>query len=133
MADPAEVLRRYTTVAVVGMSTDPDKPSQGVPLALRAHGFTVIPVHPGVDEIAGERAYAALAEIPRPVEIVEVFRRAGEAPGIARQAVEIGAKALWLQLDLRSDEAREIAESAGLDYVEDHCMGVERALNQIEH
>jgi len=133
MTDPAELLRRYTTVAVVGMSTDPDKPSQGVPLALRAHGFTVVPVRPGVEEIAGERAYATLADIPGPVEIVEVFRPAGEAAGIARQAVDIGAKALWLQLGLRSDEAREIAESAGLDYVEDRCMGVERALHAIEH
>jgi predicted CoA-binding protein len=127
MADPQDVLERYSTVAVVGMSTDPDKPAQGVPLALRAHGFHVIPVHPRAEEIAGEQAYASLGDIPEPVEIVEVFRPSQEAPGIAREAVEIGAKALWLQLGLHSDEAREIAESAGLDYVEDRCMGVERA------
>jgi predicted CoA-binding protein len=126
MADPQDVLERYSTVAVVGMSTDPDKAAHGVPLALRAHGFRIVPVRPGRDEVAGEKAYASLADIPEPVEIVEVFRPAEEAPGIAREAVEIGAKAVWLQLGLHSDEAREIAESAGLDYVENRCMGVER-------
>ncbi len=133
MTDTKDVLERYSTVAVVGMSTNPDKPSHGVPLALRSKGFHIIPVHPGAAEIAGERAYDHLADIPEPVEIVEVFRPAAEAPEIARQAVEVGAKAVWLQLGLRSEEARSIAESAGLDYVEDHCMGVERARHGVTH
>lgn len=132
MADPQEVLRRYSTVAVVGMSDDPEKSANGVPHALAAHGFTVLPVNPSHEEIDGLRSYPSLADIDRPVEVVEVFRPAAEAPDIARQAVAIGAKALWLQLDLRSPEAREIAESAGLDYVEDRCMAVERALGKVE-
>jgi uncharacterized protein len=127
VTEPSKVLEAYRTVAVVGMSTDPDKDSHGVPLALRKAGYRIIPVHPKAQEIAGERAYPTLADVPEPVEIVEVFRPAEEAPGIAGQAVAIGAKALWLQLDIVSEEARRIAEEAGLDYVEDHCMGVERA------
>lgn len=127
MADTEAILTRYRTVAVVGMSTNPDKSAHGVPRALQAAGFHVIPVHPSADEIAGEKAYARLADIPEPVDIVDVFRPVDEAPGIARQAVDIGAKVLWLQEDLRSDEARAIAEDAGLDYVEDRCMAVERA------
>lgn len=127
MADTEAILTRLRTVAVVGMSTNPDKAAHGVPRALQAAGFRIIPVHPSADEIAGEKAYPRLADIPEPVDIVDVFRPADEAPGIARQAVDIGAKVLWLQLGLRSDEARAIAEDAGLDYVEDRCMAVERA------
>lgn len=132
MAEPKDVLERYSTVAVVGMSADPEKSANGVPHALAAHGFRVIPVNPSHDEIDGLRSYPSLSDVPEPVEVVEVFRPAEEAPEIARQAVAVGAKALWLQLDLRSPEAREIAESAGLDYVEDRCMAVERALNRID-
>jgi predicted CoA-binding protein len=127
MTATKDVLEQYRNVAVVGMSTDPEKPSHSVPLALRSAGFAVTPVHPSADEIAGERAYRSLADVPGPVEIVEVFRPAAEAPDIASQAVAAGAKALWLQLGITSDEARRIAEDAGLDYVEDRCMGVERA------
>ena len=126
-ASTEDILRRSTTIAVVGMSTQEGKASHDVPLALAAHGFTVIPVHPGVGEIAGLTAYDRLADIPGPVDMVDVFRPADEAPDIARQAVAIGAGALWLQLGLTSAEARAIAEGAGLDYVEDHCMAVERA------
>ena len=131
MADPRTVLERARTVAVVGMSTEPETPAGYVPLQLRAAGFRVIPVNPNADEIAGERAYDRLADIPEPVDVVEVFRPAEEAPGIARDAAAIGAKALWLQLGLCSDEARRIAESAGLDYVEDRCMAVEQRRHRI--
>jgi predicted CoA-binding protein len=127
MAQPRDVLQRYRTVAVVGMSADEDKPAGSVPRKLKARGFRVFPVNPTADEIDGQPAYPSLSDVPEPVEIVEVFRPASEAPAIARQAVESGARALWLQLGLRSDEARQIAESAGLDYVEDHCMGAESA------
>lgn len=127
MADTEQILHRYSTVAVVGMSTDPDKDAHNIPRELAAHGFHVIPVNPTVDEIDGERSYPSLADVTEPVEIVDVFRPAEEAPDIARQAVDVGAKVLWLQLGLRSAEARSIAESAGLEYVEDRCMRVERA------
>jgi uncharacterized protein len=95
---------------------------------LQSAGYRVIPVNPWADEILGERAYPSLAAVPDRVEIVEVFRPSSEAPTIARQAVQVGAKAIWLQLGLRSTQAKAIAEEAGLLYVEDRCMGVERAL-----
>ena len=123
----AKILQDYDTIAVVGLSTDPAKAAHSVPAAMQSAGFRVIPVHPSADEILGERAYRSLSEIPEPVEIVEVFRPAPEAPAIAREAAAVGAKALWLQLGLASDEARAIAEGAGLQYVENRCMAVERA------
>jgi predicted CoA-binding protein len=131
MSDPRSVLERYRTVAVVGASTDPEKAAHQIPRLLKEAGFRVIPVNPSADEILGERTYKTLADIPEPVEVVDVFRPADEAPAIARQAVEIGAKALWLQLGIRSDEARQIAEDEGLDYVEDHCMGAETRRHRI--
>jgi predicted CoA-binding protein len=132
-ADPAEILARSRRVAVVGMSHEPGKPSHDVPLALAAHGFTILPVHPGLAEIEGIATYGSLAEVPGPIDVVEVFRPADEAPEIARQAVAVGARALWLQLGLTSAEARLIAEEAGMDYVEDRCMAVERARTGIDH
>jgi predicted CoA-binding protein len=131
-ASPEEILRRSTTIAVVGMSTHEGKASHDVPLAMAAHGFTIIPIHPTATEIAGLRAYPRLTDVPVPVDMVDVFRPDDEAPEIAREAVAVGAGALWLQLGLTSAEARGIAEEAGLDYVEDHCMAVERARSGID-
>jgi uncharacterized protein len=122
MADPRTVLEQARTIAVVGMSTDADKASHHVPVSLRDAGWRIIPVHPEAEEIAGEPAHASLADIDGPIDVVEVFRPADEAPGIARDAVAAGAKALWLQEGITSDEARRIAEEAGLDYIEDACM-----------
>ncbi|MFD2792429.1 CoA-binding protein [Promicromonospora vindobonensis] len=111
------------TVAVVGLSTNPEKPSVAVAKVLLDAGYDVIPVHPTATQILGRKAYPTLADIPVPVDIVDVFRPAHEAPGIARQSVDIGASTLWLQLGLTSDEARETAEGEGLRYVEDTCIG----------
>ena len=111
------------TVAIVGLSTDPEKASSKIAEILIEAGYDVIPVHPKATEILGRTAYATLADIPVPVDIVDVFRPAEEAEGIARQAVEIGAKTLWLQLGISSAQARELAEGAGLQYVEDTCIG----------
>jgi predicted CoA-binding protein len=129
--EPHEILDQANTIAVVGLSRHPEKTAHAVPAALQAAGFRVIPVNPHADELLGERAFARLDEVTEPVDVVEVFRPSEEAPEIARQAVAIGARALWLQQGLRSAEARAIAESAGLDYVEDRCMAVERALHGI--
>jgi len=120
-----EILERSNVIATVGASRDPWKAAGGVPRSLRQIGFRVIPVNPHVDEIDGHKAYPSLLEVPEPVDVVQVFRPAEEAPAVARQAVEIGARALWLQLGIISAEARRIAEDAGLDYVEDRCMPVE--------
>lgn len=133
MADPREVLERSRTVAVVGMSTDPDKASHQVPMALHRAGFTIWPVHPKADRIGDLEVYASLAVLPGAPDLVDVFRPAEEAPEIAEQAVAAGAKALWLQLEITSDEARSTAEDAGLDYVEDHCVGQERDRYDITH
>jgi uncharacterized protein len=122
-----EILEYAKTVAVVGASRDPGKPSGHIPYLLQHRGFRIIPVNPSGGEILHERAYASLLDIREPVDVVDVFRPAADTPEIARQAVAMGARALWLQLGIRSEEARAIAESAGLDYIEDQCMGRESA------
>jgi hypothetical protein len=119
------------TIAVVGASRDPNKAGGSVPVGLQARGFRVIPINPFADTLFGERAYRSLSEVPVPIDLVDVFRPAADAPEIARQAVAAGAKALWLQLDIRSPEARRIAEAAGLDYVEDECTAVVSSLYRI--
>jgi predicted CoA-binding protein len=132
MDDLAErVLAAADTIAVVGLSRDPAKEAHAVPAQLQAAGFRIIPVNPSAETLLGEKAYRTLADIPEPVDLVEVFRPAEEAPGIARQAVAIGAKTLWLQQGIVSAQARRIAEEGGLSYVEDRCAAVVRALAQI--
>lgn len=131
MDDAERVLREFSVIAVVGLSRDPAKPAHAVPAALQAAGFRIVPVNPEVSELLGERAFASLGDIPFPIELVLVFRPAAFAPAIAEQAVAIGAKALWLQQGIHSSEARRIAKEAGLQYVEDRCAGVERALYRI--
>ena len=126
-----EILETARTIAVVGASRDPDKAGGSVPAGLQHRGFRIIPVNPYADTLFGERVYRSLLEIPEKVDLVDVFRPAEDAPEIARQAAAIGAGALWLQLDIRSDEARRIAADAGMDYVEDECTGVVASLYQI--
>src|SRR5438128_2907 len=126
-----EILESAKTIAVVGASRDPDKAGGSVPAGLQARGFRIVPINPYADTLFGERVYRSLAEVPEKIDVVDVFRPAADAPDIARQAVAVGAKALWLQLDIRSDEARRIAESAGLDYVEDECTAVTSSLFRI--
>ena len=131
MRSPEEILRESTTIAVVGASRYPDKEAHAVPRQMLRHGWRIIPVNPYGDEIWGQRCYPTLAAIPEPVDLVNVFRPSADTPPVAKQAVAIGAKAVWLQQGIASQEAREIAESAGLDYVEDYCIAVERARSQI--
>lgn len=127
-----EILEASTVIAVVGASRDPNKAGGSVPAGLQRRGFRIIPINPYAYMLFGERVYRSLAEVPEKIDLVDVFRPAADAPDIARQAVAVGAKALWLQLDIRSDEARRIAEEAGLDYVEDECTAVTTALHQIK-
>jgi uncharacterized protein len=129
--EPEEILARYNTIAVVGLSRDPRKSAHSVPREIQAAGFRIIPVNPYAVTLLGEKVYRTLADIPERIDVVEVFRPSEEAPEVARQAVAVGAKALWLQLGIRSPEARKIAEEAGLAYVEDVCMSVERAVHRI--
>lgn len=131
MDDAERILREFSVVAVVGLSRDPAKAAHAVPAALKAAGFRVVPVNPEATELLGEPAFPSLSAIPFPIELVLVFRPASFAPAIAEEAVAIGAKALWLQQGIYSSEARRIAKQAGLQYVEDRCAGVERALYRI--
>jgi predicted CoA-binding protein len=111
------------TIAVVGASADPSKPAHTIPRYLQRQGYRIVPVNPRGGELLGEPVARSLAEVDGPVDVVEVFRPAEEAPRIAREAVEAGAKVLWLQLGIVSEEARQVAEAAGLTVVMDRCMG----------
>jgi predicted CoA-binding protein len=126
-------LQGAKTIAVVGASRDPFKAGGSVPEGLQDRGFRIIPVNPYATELFGERVYKSLLEIPKEIQIdiVDVFRPSDDSAEIAGQAVAIGAKALWLQLGIRSDEARRIAESAGLDFVENECTAVVGSLYRI--
>jgi len=125
MRSPEQILREARTIAIVGASPRPERASHGVMRYLLGQGYRVIPVRPvDCDEVLGVPCVASLAEIDEPVDLVDVFRRPEHAPGHAREAVEAGAGAFWLQLGLRSPEARAVATGAGLDYVEDACTMV---------
>jgi predicted CoA-binding protein len=125
MRSPQQILRESTMIALVGASPNPDRPSHAVMRYLLDQGYRVIPVRPlDCDEVLGIPCVASLAEIEEPIDLVDVFRRDDAAPGHAQEAVAAGAKAFWLQLGLRSAEARRIATEAGLDYVEDACTAV---------
>ena len=124
MRSPDQILREAKTIALVGASPSPDRPSHGVMRYLLHHGYRVIPVRPRRTEVLGVPCVATLAEIEEPIDLVDVFRNEAAAAGHAREAVEAGAKAFWLQLDLRSPEARAICEDAGVDYVEDECTAI---------
>jgi predicted CoA-binding protein len=120
------MLRSYDTITVFGASDSPSKPAHYVPAHMQQHGWRIIPVNPRAQEILGEPAYASLAEVPEQIGLVDVFRPSAATPEVARQAVAAGATALWLQLGIVSEEARSIAESAGLLYVEDRCLIIEQ-------
>jgi uncharacterized protein len=124
---PAEILLGAKTIALVGASPRRERPSNSVLRYLLDAGYRVIPVRPHVREVHGVPCVASLAEIDEPIDLVDVFRRDDACPGVAREAVEAGAKAVWLQLGLVSPEARRIAEDAGLEYVENECTAIVHA------
>ena len=122
MTDPLQLLRDSHTIAMVGASPNPAKPSHGVMRYLLGAGYRVIPVRADeCAEVLGVPCVRSLHEIEEPIDMVDVFRRAEFCPTHAREAVEVGARSLWLQLGIRSDESRRVAEAAGLAYVEDAC------------
>ncbi len=125
------LLTEANTIAVVGASSNPDRPSNGVMRKLKSAGYRVIPVNPNETEVLGEKAYTSLEEVPEKVDIVDVFRRPELTPPIARSAAKIGAKALWLQQGIVNDEAAALAEAAGLTVVMDLCLGVTHALLRV--
>ena len=121
----ALILGRYATITVVGASNAEHKAAHYVPAHMQEHGWRIVPVNLRGGTILGEQAYPTLADAPRP-GLVNVFRPSEQTPDIARQAVAVGATALWLQLHIASEEARHIAEDAGLIYVEDRCLIIEQ-------
>lgn len=129
---PDDVRRRLLeeakTIAVVGLSDNPERTSYQIAAALQAAGYRIIPVNPNVTEVLGERAVASLTEIAEPVDIVNVFRRSEHTVPVAEEAVKIGAKALWLQEGVYNEEAARIAQEGGLVVVMDRCIKVDHAL-----
>ncbi|MEO7365887.1 MAG: CoA-binding protein [Sphingomicrobium sp.] len=125
--DIAELLTNARTIAVVGASDRPDRPSHGVMKALQDHGFRVIPVNPQItgEHIHGEFVWRELAQIGEPIDIVDIFRRPSAAGEAVDQAIAVGAKAVWLQLGIVNNEAAKRAEAAGLKVVQDHCIKIE--------
>jgi uncharacterized protein len=125
---PAEILADARTIAVVGASPKPDRPSHSVMRYLLEQGYRCIPVRPrGCDEVLGVPCVRSLAEIEEPIDLVDVFRRPEACPEVARETVAAGARSLWLQLGIVSPEARRIADAAGIDYVEDECTKIVHA------
>jgi uncharacterized protein len=116
------LLQRVKTIAVVGLSPKPDRPSYGVSRAMQGFGFRIVPVRPAVSEVLGEKAYARLADIPFPVDLVNVFRESAAIPGVVEETLAMGAPAIWVQEGIRHDEAAEQARAAGLTVVMDRCI-----------
>ena len=121
------ILSDHRTIAMVGLSANWYRPSFFAAKYMQDHGYRIIPVNPNYAEVLGEKCYPELSAIPEPVGIVDVFRRPESAPELARQAVAIGARVVWLQLGVVSDEAARIAEDGGLEMVMDRCVKIEHA------
>jgi predicted CoA-binding protein len=126
-----KLLIEARTIAIVGASSSPDRPSHGIMKKMLAAGYRVIPVNPRESEVLGQKAYPSLRDIPEKVDIVDVFRRAEDTPPIADEAVAIGARALWLQSGIVNDETARRAAAGGVLAIMDMCIGVEHSLLQI--
>ena len=127
--DIAELLSNARNIAMVGASDRPDRPSHGVMKFLQSHGYRVFPVNPQItgEHVHGEYVWRELSQIGEPIDIVDIFRRSEEVGPIVDQAIEVGAKAVWMQLGVIDEEAAARAEAAGLKVVMDHCPKIEFA------
>jgi predicted CoA-binding protein len=121
------ILTDHKRVAIVGLSTDWSRPSNFAAKYLLDHGFEVVPVNPKYDEILGQKCYADLRDIPSPIDVVDLFQRADRIAPFVDQAIEIGAKVVWMQLGIIHEEAAQEARDAGLEVVMDRCMKIEYA------
>jgi uncharacterized protein len=122
MLDTSEILRKYKTIAVVGLSNNPMRPSYGVSEYMKRQGYKIIPVNPGHPQILGEKSYRTLEDIPEPVDIVNIFRRSEMIPPIVDSALAIGAKVIWMQEGIQHQEAAEKARAAGVEVVMNTCI-----------
>ena len=123
--DLREIYQEAKTIAVVGASANEEKPAHTVPRYLQRQGYRIIPVNPRGGEILGEKVYERLEDVPDPIDVVDVFRPSEDTPDVARDAVKVGAKVLWLQEGILNDETERIATEGGLRYVQDTCMGAQ--------
>ncbi len=123
------ILKDYKTVAVVGLSTNPDKDSYRVGAFLKNHGYRIIPVHPKAEEILDEKVFPSLNDIPDKVDVVCLFRPSEMVPPFVDQSIDIGARVVWMQLGIVNNEAADKARAAGLDVVMNKCMKIEVARN----
>ena len=134
-ADPiTEILKTYKTIAVVGLSSNPMRPSFGVTEYMQSAGYRIIPVNPNESEVLGEKSYPRLEDVPEKIEIVDIFRRQEEVAAVVDSAIRVGAKVVWMQLGVENETAAEKARAAGLVVVEDACILVEhkRRLRTLE-
>jgi predicted CoA-binding protein len=120
-----DVLKKYKTIAVVGLSSNPKRPSFGVTEYMQGAGYRIIPVNPNETEVLGEKSYARLEDVREKIEIVNVFRRAEDVPPVVESAIRIGAKVVWMQSGIENEVAAEKARAAGLVVLEDACILVE--------
>ena len=125
--DRLRILQSYRTIAMVGLSANPFRPSHFAAIYMLAEGYNVVPVNPRENEILGRRSYAALRDIPEPVEIVDIFREPSAVPAIVEEAIAIGAKVIWMQLGVINEAAARRARAAGLEVVMDACVKIEHA------
>ena len=136
MSNPSDqdlktLLTNAATIAIVGASSNPERSSYGIMQRLQQAGYRVIPINPREAEILGEKAYASLSDVQEPIDIVDVFRRAEDTPPIADEAVKVGAKALWLQSGIASDDAKARATAGGLTVVMDACIATIHSLLRV--
>ena len=125
-ADPIfDILTRYKTIAVVGLSSNPSRPSYGVTEYMQSSGYHIIPVNPNETDVLGEPSYARLEDAPQKIEVVDVFRRPEDVPPVVDAAIRVGAKVIWMQLGIANEPAARKAQAAGLTVVMDACMLVE--------
>jgi predicted CoA-binding protein len=122
MRGPEQILKETRTIAVVGLSDNPDRTSYRVAKYLQGQGYHIVPVNPTIDEVLGEKSYPDLASVPEPVDLVHVFRRSEEVMPVAEQAVAMEAAALWMQDGIVNEEAAELARINGLNVVMDDCV-----------
>jgi predicted CoA-binding protein len=125
--DRLRILERYRSIAMVGLSSNPFRPSHFAAIYLLSEGYDVIPVNPRESQVLGRTSYPSLTAIPGPVEVVDIFREPAAVPGIVEEAIAVGAKVVWMQLGVIHEEAAERAERAGLEVVMDRCMKIEHA------
>lgn len=126
-AELRDLLKNARHIAVVGYSDDPSRPSYGVTHTIRSYGYDISPVNPNIKSSNDFAVYPTLADVPRPIDIVDVFRRAEALPGVVEEAIAVGAKAIWMQLGIVNEEAAKRAEAAGLQVVMDRCIKVDYA------